>query len=187
MKTKANMDTFTLNGELKGFIYKDGYKLKYLRLGVANTEYWIKVRKEQRQEVESLYKEGIPVRVTGERKMCRKTGKLKLTADFIELINKTSEPTPAPCVASGKSAKMPSILICQKSTCWRQGGAKVYAELTEKLAKQGLSDQVKVKTTGCLKKCKKGPNLVFMPDRAHYCQVKSGQVEELLAQHLGCS
>lgn len=177
---------FTLTGELKGFIYKEGYKLKYLRLGLADTEYWIKVKKEQRQELESLYKEGVQLKVTGEGGICPKTGKLKLKADLIELVNTDIPLAPVSFTAAEKPSKTPSILICQKSTCWRQGGADVYAELTEKLAKQGLSEQVKVKTTGCLKKCKRGPNLVFMPDRAHYSQVNSQQVGQLLEQHLGC-
>ncbi|ELR98262.1 (2Fe-2S) ferredoxin domain-containing protein [Gloeocapsa sp. PCC 73106] len=180
MKTRLNTDTFTLTGELKGFIYKDGYKLKYLRLAVANTEYWIKPRKEQRQELERAYKQGDLLKITGEKTICYKTGKLKLKADVIE-----SNCVPSPnCQKPSPSS---SILICQKSSCWRQGGADVYAQLTEQLAQRGLSEQVKIKTTGCLKKCKKGPNLVFLPDRAYYSHVNSQQVEELLTQHLGCS
>jgi hypothetical protein len=50
---KEQREEFSLVGELIGFIWKDGYKLKYLRLQVQEQEYWIKVDKELRQQLGS--------------------------------------------------------------------------------------------------------------------------------------
>jgi len=180
MKNNLISQQFTLTGVLKGFIFKDGYKIKYLRLEVNNIEYWIKVNKEHRQQLEQLKSAGIEIKVTGTKELCHKTGKMKLKANFIHLIGSEVINKTAPC----PKAQPASILICQKSTCWKQGGAVIYAELTENLAKCGLSDQVKVKTTGCLKKCKNAPNLVFMPDRAYYSCVSTQEIPQLLAEHI---
>lgn len=184
MKNKAISQEFSLVGQLKGFILKDGYKLKYLRLQVENIEYWIKVKKEHRPQFEHLNPEGIELKVRGEINICHKTRKMTLNAEEIDIIspeNLANNPTPY------KKAHKASILICQKSTCWKRGGAAIYRELTETLSKYGLDDQVKIKTTGCLKKCKQGPNLVFMPDRAHYSGVSCEEVSQLLAQRITLS
>ncbi|TVQ45118.1 MAG: (2Fe-2S) ferredoxin domain-containing protein [Gloeocapsa sp. DLM2.Bin57] len=181
MKNKAISQQFSLVGQLKGFIFKDGYKLKYLRLQVENIEYWIKVKKEHRPQFEHLNPEGIELKVTGEIDICHKTRKMTLNAEEIKIIspdNLANNPTPC------KKAQKASILICQKSTCWKRGGAAIYRELTETLSKYGLEDQVLIKTTGCLKKCKQPPNLVFMPDRARYSCVSCEEVSEILAQHI---
>jgi len=180
MGYKQNKQQFNLVGNLKGYIFKDGYKLKYLRLEVDNIEYWIKVRKEHQEQLKYLTQEGVEIKVTGEYELCHKTGKMKLKADDIETFNSNLTINTAP----KQKVKQASILICEKSSCWRRGGASLYAELKENLAENGLNEQVKVKTTGCLKKCKHGPNLVFMPDRAHYSRVTTEEVKELLEEHI---
>jgi (2Fe-2S) ferredoxin len=180
MTKKAINEEFNLVGQLKGLVFQDGYKLKYLRLEVEDREYLIKVRKEQRSQFEQLKPEGIQLKVTGEVNRCHKTGKITLKADDIQVMN----PSLMDKHSQEPKNQTACILICQKSSCWKQGGAAIYAELTENLAKCGLSDQVKIKTTGCLKKCKSGPNLVFMPDRAHYNRVSCQEVPKLLAAHI---
>jgi len=42
---------------------------------------------------------------------------------------------------------------------------------------------VNIKLTGCLKQCKKGPNLVVMPDKKHYNQVAPQDVPSLIERH----
>lgn len=177
MKKGAKISPFSLTGQLKGLIYAEGYKLKYLRLEVAQQEYWIKVDKEQRQDLEKWEKTNIPLKVVGTAKISPKTGKLKLKADLIEL-----EGTNHQCPVARQSS-LNSILICQKSSCWRRGGESVYRELTQSLDKYGLKDQIKIKKTGCLKKCKKGPNLVFLPERTHHTCVQASEIPHLLRPH----
>jgi (2Fe-2S) ferredoxin len=192
-KYKEKTTQFSLVGELKGFILKDGYKLKYLRLGVASREYWVKVRKDLRHTLEEANSEGVYLKIRGESQICG-NGTLKLKADFIEIIAPTeayftfdtsSQTNVVSFPTQSNKPKKASILICQKSSCWKRGGEAVYETLTQNLDKHGLAEVVSIKTTGCLKKCKKAPNLVFMPDSAHYSYVGPQQIEGLLHKHFG--
>ena len=76
------------------------------------------------------------------------------------------------------------MLVCQKSNCWKKGGKEVYAELETALSDRHLDGVIPVKKTGCLGKCKKAPNLVMLPDKARYTQVKPKQIPNLVAKHL---
>ena len=82
-----------------------------------------------------------------------------------------------------KSATPACILVCGKSSCQRRGAGAVIASLQETISDRGLTPQVKVKTTGCIKKCKQGVNLVFMPSKTTYTQVKPVQVSSLITKH----
>ena len=73
--------------------------------------------------------------------------------------------------------------MCQKSDCRKRGAEKVCQALAANLEKMGLAGKVEIKLTGCLKECKKGPNLVVMPDQARYSRVRTQQVPELVALH----
>ncbi|MGH2413781.1 MAG: (2Fe-2S) ferredoxin domain-containing protein, partial [Microcystaceae cyanobacterium] len=167
-------------GQLLGFVIKDGYKIKYLRITFSDREYWIKPAKEIRHQLEQTITPGCWVEVSGERQLCLKTGKLKLKADVVKLA--TNPHTSQPQIAKSKTAKA-SILVCQKSDCWKQGGKAVCQALTEGLRDRGLEDKVQIKSTGCLKQCKKGPNLVMMPDKARYSHVQPQQIPDLLEKH----
>ncbi|NEQ96943.1 MAG: (2Fe-2S) ferredoxin domain-containing protein [Cyanothece sp. SIO2G6] len=97
--------------------------------------------------------------------------------DQVQSASKSGKPSKAP------KAKASKILICQKSPCRKRGGG-VIAEMVERsLCQQGLEGQVKVKYTGCMDRCKAGPNVVFMPDKAKYSRVKPGMIPELVSQH----
>ncbi|NJL88855.1 MAG: (2Fe-2S) ferredoxin domain-containing protein [Coleofasciculaceae cyanobacterium SM2_1_6] len=75
------------------------------------------------------------------------------------------------------------ILVCGKSSCQKRGVGAVIASLEEAVIDRGLASQVKIKTTGCLKKCKQGVNLLFLPDKTSYANVKPIQVSALLNKH----
>ena len=96
-----------------------------------------------------------------------------------------SEPSnSAPHHSKKKSkAKSPKILICQKSGCRKRGGTAVGEMVERSLSELGLSDQVTVKYTGCMDRCKAGPNMVFMPGKAKYTRVEPGAVPDLVRQH----
>ena len=76
------------------------------------------------------------------------------------------------------------VLFCQKSTCWKKGGKAACKALKAELKNRGLAERVEIKTTGCLKKCGKAPNVVMMPDKARYSKVKPKQVTKLIDKHL---
>ena len=48
---------------------------------------------------------------------------------------------------------------------------------------RGLSEQVSIKGTGCLKDCKAGPNIVMMPDKKRYTRVEATQIPALIDKH----
>lgn len=87
------------------------------------------------------------------------------------------EPVKQPVVKPAK------ILICQKSDCRKRGGDEICSILQQELAQRGLEDQVTIQKTGCLKKCKAGPNLVMLPDKTRYSKVEPQKIPALIDQH----
>ncbi|MGK7928605.1 MAG: ferredoxin [Spirulina sp.] len=176
---------FTIVGQVLGFVIKDGYKIKYLRLIFEEREYWIKVPKELRNTLDPQIVPGCWVEVSGTQKR-KKTGIVKLEAESIALAEKQSKSELEAIAlpkAKAKSSPKASVLVCQKSGCRKRGGDAVCRALETGLRDRGLSDRVKIKMTGCLKQCKKGPNVVVMPDKTRYTQINYAQVPELIEKH----
>lgn len=93
-----------------------------------------------------------------------------------------------PSVIPGEPVQQPAvkpakILICQKSDCRKRGGDAICTLLQQELAQRGLEDQVIIQKTGCLKKCKAGPNLVMLPDKTRYSKVEPEKIPALIEQH----
>ena len=123
------------------------------------------------------------VRVVGKESIDKETGEPKLKAYEVVRV-KPLKAVATPSTGSSKAKrKPPKILICQKSACRKRGATQVCREVEATLASCGLTDAVEVKLTGCMDKCKAGPNVVVMPDKQRYTKVKPGQVSELIAQH----
>jgi hypothetical protein len=85
-KLKHRISDFALCGQLLGFVIKDGYKIKYLRIVVAEREYWIKLPKEMRQSFNPEIIPGCWLDITGTTKQS-KTGTVKLEATGVNLAN----------------------------------------------------------------------------------------------------
>ena len=188
-KIKPSAVEFEWVGQLLDFIIKDGYKIKYLRLNVAEREYWVKVPKSLRAELDPAIRPGSQLAVSGWASRCTKTGKLKLKAESIRLIGgfETSEAgiAPAPAEAPAKLAKQKpaKVLVCTKSSCRKRGADAICAALRERLQAQGLTGRVEIKTTGCLKACKQGPNVVVMPGKVRYSGIASERVVASIAKY----
>lgn len=97
----------------------------------------------------------------------------------------SSNPIPSNPIPSKPSQQTPpsKILVCQKSSCRKRGGDKVCHALQQELGDRGLTDQVQIQKTGCLKKCKKGPNVVVLPDKTHYTNISDHHIPQLLEKH----
>ncbi len=182
MSKTITTSQFRLVGQLESFVIKKGYKLKYLRMKVEEKEYWLKIPKKLRPEIDINLSTGTWLEVTGNREFKPKKGFFQLEASQVKLLANPDIPC-AVIVPEPEATSVGKILVCQKSSCWKRGGQSVCQRLEEELEQQGLDDRVKVKLTGCLKQCKKGPNLVIMPHKARYGQVKPREVEELLTKH----
>jgi (2Fe-2S) ferredoxin len=171
---------FVLEGRLLGYATDDHGKLKYLRLSTP-LEYRIKLPKDLRQ----AYSPGEWVRVAGVSKLDRQTGRMKLKAEQVTVTRPLSGlPSPAAPSQSLKpeTLKPETILVCQKSDCCKLGGKAVAAALQTAIADQGLSHQVVIKGTGCMKRCKAGPNLV-MPDKTRHAKIRPEAIPALVEQY----
>lgn len=192
----TNETNFQLEGEFLGVCATDGYKLKYLHLRTAERDVIIKVPKQLRAEL--VYKLAI-----GDRIRCegiQKERKFKASAIAkVDLVASCADRCSAgeamTTIASPAKESKVKILICQKSHCRDNGGKEVYSALVEQLNSHDLNDSVTLKSTGCLKCCKKAPNLVVLPivktsvstasgleNRSSYRNVRISQIPAIISK-----
>lgn len=189
-KASSIVAPFNFSGKLSKISYKKK-KIKYIKLATGRGKYWIKVPKNLREKIANLSR-GSQLEVSGRAKQHPITGKTKYKAQTVVLIPQETQQTATPKtktvsllpVLDRKTKSKAKVLLCQKSNCWKKGGAKVYQELESILNDRGLSKEIPIKKTGCLKQCKKAPALVMMPDKARYSKVKPKQVSKLVEKHL---
>ncbi len=198
---------FTAIGELKNLTVKSDGRVKYLLLSTEGKEYSIKIPKGQPKKLISRLEPGCEVKITGIVKQKPKKQRIEYKASSIKLLTApaggvTQLKAPKAKSSSKKSSDITGrsafrgnlettpakssakILICKKSNCWKKGGKASYEALKTELAQKGISDSVDIKLTGCLKKCKKAPNLIALPDKKHYTKVKPKQVATIVEKHL---
>lgn len=77
-----------------------------------------------------------------------------------------------------------NVLVCAGTSCESSGSRSVRAALDEELAKAGLTDEVRVVETGCRGFCSMGPVMIIYPEGVFYCQVKVGDVPEIVEETL---
>ncbi|GAB4197254.1 MAG: OB-fold nucleic acid binding domain-containing protein [Coleofasciculaceae cyanobacterium] len=92
-----------------------------------------------------------------------------------------STPLNKPPVATSKTKAC--VMVCQKSSCRKRGADRVCQAITESIRDRGLEDQVSLKGTGCMKQCKQGPCVVFMPDKSRYTGVTANEIHTLVEKH----
>ncbi len=191
MKKADNaVSSFNLSGKLSK-IKLEKHKIKYIKLATEQNKVWIKIGKKLRKQISQLPLES-KLEVAGKLKQYPKTGKVKYKAQTITVLPqnleqsakiKTKQVSLLP-VFDSKTKSKAKVLICQKSNCWKKGGKQVFEELESVLSDRNLSEQIPIRKTGCLNKCKKAPNLVMLPDKAHYTKVKPKQVADFVEKHL---
>ena len=89
----------------------------------------------------------------------------------------------APIALAQPAKKKATILVCQKSDCRKRGGKAICPKIEQHLRDRGLQDEVTIKPTGCMKRCKAGPNIVVMPDKTRYSRIDASEIPQLLAKH----
>ena len=174
---------FELEGRFLGFISKKGDEPQALWLATAEGEYPIQLSKKSRASLSQILMPGDWIQVSGKKKLNSKNGTCKLKAAQVTVAApKCSEPFPQPKAKLNKAKA--KILICQKSACMKRGAKAVQQALEITLRERGLEEQVSIKGTGCMNCCKKGPNIVFVPDKSRYQQVSPKEVPALVEEHL---
>ncbi len=197
---QKKVDRFQIEGKLSGFIFKNDRQIKYLKITSKKKKYRLKLPKNLRNQINADMI-GSRLEITGDRKKNSKTGKVKLKVKTIELVEqKDSNKRNLPLTAqkplknkkNKKDKKIPTavkksaktkILVCNKSSCQKKGGRAVCQELNSQIKERHLEENTQIKLTGCLNKCKKGPNLVVTPDKAFYSKVKPKQIPLILEKH----
>jgi (2Fe-2S) ferredoxin len=169
---------FRVEGQFLGFIVEDGHKLKSLKLSTAQGVYWIKLSKVLRRSLQAKdFQLNDKIVVTGSGKLDVKTGKLKLKADAVAPQGQESSTLTPTQKAKAK------ILVCQESSCCKRGAKQVVEALKQTLHDRDLSEHVQVVKTGCMKHCKKGPHIVFMPSSSRYSQINSIEATAIVDKH----
>jgi (2Fe-2S) ferredoxin len=193
-KKNKQASAFSLEGRFLSFLLEDGYKIKYLSIATAEGERSIKLSKEARASVRGVLTPGEWIRVSGEQSVDLETEVVKYKAFLInqsipgQSSTAIAERSTVPMIRESsvekpKTKRPVTILMCQKSDCMKRGGKAVCQALQETLSDRGLQHQVIVKGTGCMKKCKAGPNLV-MPDKTRYSRISAKEIPAMVDRHL---
>jgi (2Fe-2S) ferredoxin len=174
---------FHLVGTANAFILGKKGRVKSFELETDQGKYNFKIPKKLHKRLNYQLNPQSKLEVRGKIDFCLKKAKIEFHLETIRLISETSNSGCANCqaVETSPTGKKSQILICQKSSCWKQGGETIYERLTEELRLRGLENSVTVKKTGCMGRCKTAPNLVTLPDKTrHQCfdQEKVGQLIE---------
>lgn len=184
LKLQPRQSRFVLEGIVLQINCESG-RPKVLWLATAQGEYEIKVSRCACYGLAQWPQPGDGLQVTGECKYKPEKDKLKFKADGLYPIPAASLPTIQPTTpSSGCPAAKAKILVCQGSDCRARGARAVQQRLEQTLDDRGLTNQVTVKSTGCMHCCKKGPVVVFMPDKNRYQQVTPSQIPTLVSENI---
>ncbi|MCF2971596.1 (2Fe-2S) ferredoxin domain-containing protein [Synechococcus sp. Nb3U1] len=176
---------FEWEGRFLGFVPSSDGKLKYLRWQTGSDLFTGKIPKPIRSELYRTLRPGDAIQIWGEREVDLRKGQEKWV--LYRVVPSPAQSSLEPALQTGSSAGDPSpkpkgtVLVCQKSDCCRRGAGEVIQALKTHLAT--YPDAIRVQGVGCMKECKRGPNVVFMPDKARYSGVSAQGIPALLERH----
>ncbi len=76
------------------------------------------------------------------------------------------------------------VLVCGGTGCVASKSTEIMAQFEKHFVANGIEKEVKVVKTGCFGLCEKGPIVVIYPEGATYSRVTSGDVKEIVEEHL---
>ena len=76
------------------------------------------------------------------------------------------------------------VLICGGTGCTSSGSMSIKEALEKELAAQGLTEEIKIVTTGCFGLCALGPIMIVYPDGTFYSMVTPEDMPEIVSEHL---
>lgn len=85
-------------------------------------------------------------------------------------------------ILSKRDSEKPCVTLCSGSACNASGSEEVGISLEKEIIKQGLSDKVDIRKTGCHGFCERGPIIINHPDETTYLQIKPDDVQEIISQ-----
>lgn len=184
-QSKKKVSQINLEGRFISFAGSPKKKPKQIRLLTKEGEHQIKLAKKLRSSIREILVPGDWVQVKVKKTIRGKKKKVKLKAKSVQ---PTTPRKPSEVFLPLETDQKPKktkdcIMVCQKSSCCKRGATEIYQAATATLATKGLEHEVAVKGTGCMKQCKKGPCMVFMPDKSRYIGVKAENVQILIDKH----
>lgn len=180
---QKEVSQFEVEGQFLCFTGKKLSSPKAIKIATAAGEYKIKLSQQLRLELGQHLKSGDWLRVSGQQILDVKRETCKWKAYYVCVLAPDSVALP-PLSPPQSKAKKAKILICQKSPCVKRGAKAVQKALEAAVCDRGLQNQVSIQTTGCMNCCKKGPNIVFMPDKCRYQRVNPADIPTLVDKHL---
>ena len=173
---------FTVVGKLENAIANSKGYIKHIYLSTPEEDYLIEIAKPKNNSIPNL-QSGCWLEASGMRKYELHQDRVKYKAYRIKLLQAPSE-KPATSDEITTANTKAKVLICQGSSCWKNGAKAACESLQSELQTKGILDRIELKTTGCLKQCKQAPNLIILPGRIRCSRVQPKQVSKLVARHL---
>ena len=85
-------------------------------------------------------------------------------------------------ILSKRDPQKPCITLCSGSACKATGSGEVAASLEAEIEKQGLSDKVDIRKTGCHGFCERGPIVINHPEHTAHFQIQPEDAAEIVSQ-----
>jgi hypothetical protein len=158
---KGQKDASIIMGQFIGYEIQDGYQIKRLHLLTSSGIQSIKLSKEAKASLFRLTLDtplqpgmSIALHVTGKQS----DDVMKLKAYSVSLCPPSSTAI-APLNHQDSHAPQTEIRVCDRGTCHKRGANQVYKAICQEVVERGLTGQITVQKTGCLKDCKHGVNV----------------------------
>ncbi len=179
----------TIEGEVIAFVAGRRGQFNRCQIATAQGTVLIKFPKEWAMRLCTTIQPGERVQVRGKHKFDDDgTEYIKATV-FLHLkesVTAGGSPLPQlqPEPVQPAEPALTRVLVCKSSDCCKRGARQLVQNLEKAVERYGLEERVQIETTGCMKRCKQGPNLVMMPQKVRHTRVNPEQAPELLLREL---
>ncbi|MBW4700106.1 MAG: NAD(P)H-dependent oxidoreductase subunit E [Aphanocapsa lilacina HA4352-LM1] len=188
----------TLEGEVKAYLPGKRGLVNRCTLATSEGEVVVKFPKEWAYRVTETIAVGERVQVRGKLKFdddgetyLKATVLLHLKATVNAAQPMASPPSAPPSLPEpayppevSPTLSKTRVLVCESADCCKRGARKLVRNLKEAVERYGLEERVEIRATGCMKRCKQGPNLMITPSKTRHTDVDPAQAPELLLREL---
>jgi (2Fe-2S) ferredoxin len=183
----ATKSRFCLEGRWLGFTTSASSPRKFMTVQTEIGEISVKLSKSLRFMLPGYLTVGDSIRMIGKQKLDPDTQEWRYKAhEVVKIPELRLSPMQTGAIATKTqpSPKKLKVLICHKSDCRKRGSGAICNLLETALAESDRAEQITVKKTGCMDRCKTGPHLVFMPGKQRYSKVTAAMLPDLVQKHL---
>ena len=155
MHATPTITPFELSGRFGGFVFTpEGKRRLLLRQGEESC--LLKVPRLLRRRLVGKFPPDAPLRVSGTEELVPGTGLRKRVVSRV--LPDAAPPSRVDSAAVLPPAVLYPVRVCSKKNCWRNGGRELWDALVRERDARGLVGQIELRQTGCLDRCKHGPN-----------------------------